>query len=217
MKSIEKLERILTKELVKRNVEIVRSVQKLEINPARVSGMYGGYTFSDYKYDIKYLFTLNEEGYQPFRNIDVELSIDLSDLKGSKDSDDEIELLVLYIQNHLEQLEDKIKEQIKQLDYQNKYVREVSEKVQNYFDGKRGMKKLYFNENSNISINRKGINYVNTPLKSEILVTPDGVEFGSEPLIKPVPLEKVLLGNLTLQEKDGKLAVTDKNGRTRFI
>ena len=217
MKNIEKLERILTKELVEKNVEIVRNVQKLEISHARVSGMYGGYTFSDYKYDIEYLLTLNEEGYQPFRNIDVELSIDLSDLKDSKDSDDEIELLVLCILNHIEQLGDKIKQQIKQLDYQNSYVREVKEKVQKYFDGKRGMKKLYFNENSNISLSRKGINYVNTPLKSEILVTPDGVDFESEAIIKPILLEKVLLGNLTLQEKDGKLAVTDKNGSTRFI
>lgn len=217
MKNIEKLERILTKELVEKNVEIVRNVQKLEISHARVSGMYGGYTFSDYKYDIEYLLTLNEEGYQPFRNIDVELSIDLSDLKYSKDSDDEIELLVLCILNHIEQLGDKIKQQIKQLDYQNSYVREVKEKVQKYFDGKRGMKKLYFNENSNISLSRKGINYVNTPLKSEILVTPDGVDFESEAIIKPILLEKVLLGNLTLQEKDGKLAVTDKNGSTRFI
>lgn len=217
MKNIEKLERILTKELVEKNVEIVRNVQKLEISHARVSGMYGGYTFSDYKYDIEYLLTLNEEGYQPFRNIDVELSIDLSDLKGSKDSDDEIELLVLYILNHIEQLEDKIKQQIKQLDYQNSYVREVKEKVQKYFDGKRGMKKLYFNENSNISISPKGINYVNTPLKSEILVTPDGIDFGSEAIIKPIPSEKILLGNLTLQEKDGKLTVTDKSGSTRFI
>ncbi|GAB1611585.1 hypothetical protein HB162lentus_02290 [Mammaliicoccus lentus] len=217
MKNIEKLERILMKELVEKNVEIVRNVQKLEISHARVSGMYGGYTFSDYKYDIEYLLTLNEEGYQPFRNIDVELSIDLSDLKGSKDSDDEIELLVLYILNHIEQLEDKIKQQIKQLDYQNSYVREVKEKVQKYFDGKRGMKKLYFNENSNISISPKGINYVNTPLKSEILVTPDGIDFGSEAIIKPIPSEKILLGNLTLQEKDGKLTVTDKSGSTRFI
>lgn len=217
MKNIERLERILTKELVEKNVEIVRNVQKLEISHARVSGMYGGYTFSDYKYDIEYLLTLNEEGYQPFRNIDVELSIDLSDLKDSKDSDDEIELLVLCILNHIEQLGDKIKQQIKQLDYQNSYVREVKEKVQKYFDGKRGMKKLYFNENSNISLSRKGINYVNTPLKSEILVTPDGVDFESEAIIKPILLEKVLLGNLTLQEKDGKLAVTDKNGSTRFI
>lgn len=217
MKNIEKLERILTKELVEKNVEIVRNVQKLEISHARVSGMYGGYTFSDYKYDIEYLLTLNEEGYQPFRNIDVELSIDLSDLKYSKDSDDEIELLVLCILNHIEQLGDKIKQQIKQLDYQNSYVREVKEKVQKYFDGKRGVKKLYFNENSNISLSRKGINYVNTPLKSEILVTPDGVDFESEAIIKPILLKKVLLGNLTLQEKDGKLAVTDKNGSTRFI
>lgn len=216
MKNIEKLERILTKELVKENIDIVRYVRKLEISPANVSCMYG-VTPSDYKYNINYLITLNEEGYHPFRNIDVELSIDLSDLKDSKDSEEEIELLVLCILNHIELLGDKIKQQIKQLDYQNSYVREVKEKVQKYFDGKRGMKKLYFNENSNISLSRKGINYVNTPLKSEILVTPDGVDFESEAIIKPILLEKVLLGNLTLQEKDGKLAVTDKNGSTRFI
>lgn len=212
MKDIEKLERILTRELVEKNVEIVRHVQKLEITPLNISGMYG-YTL----YNIKYLITLNEEGYQPFRNMDVKLSIDLADIKQSKDSEFEKEWLAIIIQNHLEKLEDKIKQQIKQLDYQNSYVREVSEKIQKYFDGKRSVKKLYFNDNSNISVNRKGINYVNTPLKSEILITPDGVEFGSEPLIKPITLEKVSLGNLTLQEKDGKLAVTDKNGSTRFI
>lgn len=216
MKNIEKLERVLTKELVQENIDIVRYVQKLEIFPLSISCMYG-YTFSDYQYKIKYLITLNEEGYQPFRNMDVELSIDLSGLKDSEDSDDEKELLVLYILNHIEKLEDKIKQQIKQLDYQNSYAREVTDKVQEYFDGKRSVKKLYFNDNSNISVNRKGINYVNTPLKSEILVTPDGVEFGSEPIIKPISLDKVLVGNLTLQEKDGKLAVTDKNGSTRFI
>lgn len=216
MKNIEKLEKVLTRELIEKNVDIIRSVQKLEIIPELIRGAFG-ITYSDYIYNIKYLITLNEEGYQPFRNTEVELSIDSADLKQSKDSEEEKELLAILIQEHLEKLEDKIKYQIKQLDYQNNYAREVREKVQNYFDGKRGMKKLYFNENSNISISRKGINYVNTPLKSEILVTPDGVEFGSEPLIKPISLEKVLLGNLTLQEKDGKLAVTDKNGSTRFI
>lgn len=216
MKNIEKLERILTKELVQENIEIVRHVQKLEIIPVNVRGMYGN-TYLNDTFEIKYLITLNEEGYQPFRNMKVESSINLSDLNNSKDSDKEKELLAILIQHHIEELENIIKSQINIEDYQINYELEVKNKVRKYFDGKRGMKKLYFNENSNISISRKGINYVNTPLKSEILVTPNGVEYGSEPLIKPIPLEKVLLGNLTLQEKDGKLAVTDKNGSTRFI
>lgn len=236
MKNIEKLEKVLTKELVGENVEIVRYVEKLEINPELIKGALG-LTYSNYIYNLKYLIALNEKGY---RNMEVELSIDLADLKHSKDSEEEKELLAILIQEHLEKLEDKIKYQIKQLDYQNNYAREVSEKVQNYFDGKRGMKKLYFNENSNISISRKGINYVNTPLKSEILVnpaevliTPDGLETVVEDdeskssivykgkrticKVEKKPIEQVKLGSLTLQEKDGKLAVTDKNGSTRFI
>lgn len=35
--------------------------------------------------------------------------------------------------------------------------------------------------------------------------------------VEKKPIKQINLGNLTLQEKDGKLAVTDKNGSTRFI
>ena len=233
MDNNEKLQRILTKELIEKNIEIVRSVQKLEISYARVTGRYGGYTFSDYKYNIKYLITLNEKGYQPFRSIDVALSIDLSDLKKSKDSDDEKELLALYIQNHLEQLEDKIKEKIKQLDYQNKYVREVKEKVQNYFDGKNKFKDELGFKDGGLCISCSGFKYMDTPYKPEVLVTPDGLETVVEDdehistieykdkrincKLEKKPAKQINLGSLTLQEKDGKLAVTDKNGLTRFI
>lgn len=215
MKNIEKLERILTKELVEKNVEIVRYAQKLEISPANVSCMYG-VTPSDYKYNINYLITLNEEGYQPFRNIDVELSIDLSGLKDSKDSEEEKELLAILIQEHLEKLEDKVKYQIKQLDYQYSYVREVKEKVQQYFDSKNKFKGEFGFKDGNLYITGSGVKIMNTPYKHEVLETPDGLKIG-EPIIKPIPSEKILLGSLTLQEKDGKLAVTDKNGLTRFI
>ena len=232
MKYIEKLERILTKELVEKNVEIVRHVQKLEITPLIISGMYG-YTSSDYKYNIKYLITLNEEGYQPFRNIDVELSIDLSDLKGSKDSDDEIELLVLYILNHIEELEDKIKQQIKQLDYQNSYVREVQEKIQKQLDNKNKFIGEFGFKDGNLYVTSSGFKYMNTPHKPEVLTTPDGLETVVEDdehktsieykhkqincKLEKKPAKQINLGSLTLEEKDGKLAVTDKNGLTRFI
>ncbi|WP_323709482.1 hypothetical protein [Mammaliicoccus sciuri] len=232
MKNIEKLERILTKELVEKNVGIVRNIQKLEISPESIWGAFG-ITCSDYIYDIKYLLTLNEEGYQPFRNIDVELSIDLSDLKDSKDSDDEIELLVLCILNHIEQLEDKIKQQIKQLDYQNSYVREVKEKVQKYFDSKNKFKDELGFKDGGLYVSCSGFKYMDTPYKPEVLVTPDGLETVVEDdehkstieykdkrincKLEKKPAKQINLGSLTLQEKDGKLAVTDKNGSTRFI
>lgn len=215
MKNIEKLEKVLTKELIEKNVEIVRNVQKLEIDRELIKGTFG-ITYSDYIYNLKYLITLNEEGYQPFRIMEVELSIDLADLKHSKDSEEEKELLAILIQEHLEKLEDEIKYQIKQLDYQNSYAREVREKVQNYFDSKNKFKDEFGFKDGNLYVTGSGAKIMNTPYKHEVLETPDGLKLG-EPIIKPIPSEKILLGSLILQEKDGKLAVTDKNGSTRFI
>ncbi|WP_239705048.1 hypothetical protein [Mammaliicoccus sp. E-M24] len=212
MKNIEKLEKVLTKELVGENVEIVRYVEKLEINPKLIKGAHG-LTYSNYIYNLKYLIALNEKGY---RNMEVELSIDLADLKHSKDSEEEKELLAILIQEHLEKLEDKIKYQIKQLDYQNNYAKEVSEKVQNYFDSKNKFKGGFGFKDGNLYVTGSGAKIMNTPYKHEVLETPDGLKLG-EPIIKPIPSEKILLGSLTLQEKGGKLAVTDKNGSTRFI
>lgn len=232
MKNIEKLERILTKELVEKNVEIVRSVQKLEINSEKIRGMYGN-TYLSGIYIIKYLITLNEEGYHPFRNMKVELSIDLTDLNNSKDSDEEKELLAILIQNHIEELEKKIKSQIDIEDYQIKYELEVTKKVQQYFDSKNKFKDEFGFKDGGLYVTCSGFKYMDTPYKPEVLVTPDGlgtvveddehktsIEYKSKRInckLEKKPAKQINLGSLTLQEKDGKLAVTDKNGSTRFI
>lgn len=232
MKNIEKLERILTKELVQENIEIVRHVQKLEIIPVNVRGMYGN-TYLNDTFEIKYLITLNEEGYQPFRNMKVESSINLSDLNNSKDSDKEKELLAILIQHHIEELENIIKSQINIEDYQINYELEVKNKVRKYFDGKNKFKGEFGFKNGNLYVTGSGAKIMNTPYKPEVLVTPDGLETVVEDdeykssieykgkrincKLEKKPAKQINLGSLTLQEKDGKLAVTDKNGSTRFI
>lgn len=270
MNNIEKLERILTRELVQENIEIVRHVQKLEINSEKIRGMYGN-TYLSGIYIIKYLITLNEEGYHPFRNMKVELSIDLTDMNNSKDSDEEKELLAILIQNHIEELEKKIKSQIDIEDYQIKYELEVTKKVQQYFNSKNKFKGEFGFKDGNLYVTSSGFKYMNTPYKPhkpEVLVTPDyletiveddehktSIEFKGKRIncklekkpakqinksldnfkegydklvdeffpenknvVKNTNVARVMkLGSLTLQEKDGKLAVTDKNGSTRFI
>lgn len=229
MDNIEKLKRVLTKELVGENVDIIRYVEKLEINPANISGMYGNYLLND-TFKIKYLIALNVEEY---RNMEVELSINLIDIKKSKDSEEEKELLAILIQEHLEKLEDKVKHQINKIDFQNNYVNEVTEKVQQYFDSKNKFKSEFGLKDGNLYVTGSGFKYMNTPYKPEVLVTPDGLETVVEDdesktsivykgkrticKVEKKPIEQVKLGSLTLQEKDGKLAVTDKNGSTRFI
>ena len=232
MNNIEKLERILTKELVQENIEIVRHVQKLEIIPVNVRGMYGN-TYLNDTFEIKYSITLNEEGYQPFRNMEVESSINLSDLNNSIDSDKEKELLAILIQHHIEELEDIIKSQINIEDYQINYELEVKNKVRKYFDGKNKFKDELGFKDGGLYVSCSGFKYMDTPYKPEVLVTPDGLETVVEDdehkstieykgkrincKLEKKPAKQINLGSLTLQEKDGKLAVTDKNGLTRFI
>lgn len=138
-------------------------------------------------------------------------------IDNANDSSQEQDILAYIVYKHISSLETKIKQELDKLDFKNKYIREAKEKVQQQFDNKNKFKGEFGFKGENLYVTASGVKYATTTLKPEVLVTPDGIEFKSESLTKPIPLEKVLLGSLTLQEKDGKLAITYADGSTRYI
>lgn len=206
MNNIEKLKRVLTKELVEKNVNIIARVESMSIGQEKIKDVFD-ICIATSVINIDYVFSVNEGGaYQPLRNIKLNTSIDLSGLNSTRDSSQEQDILAYIVYEHISTLENEIKKEIDKINYENRYVKEAREKVQKQFDKKNKFK------GEDLYVTASGNKYMNTPHKPEILVTPDGVE-----PTKPIPLEKVLLGSLTLQEKDGKLAITYADGSTRYI
>ncbi|MEB6232493.1 hypothetical protein [Mammaliicoccus sciuri] len=228
MNNIEKLERILTKELVEKNVDIIARVESIEIKEERITNN----VFHKNITSIHYKFTLNEHGfYKPLLTLDLQTNIDLSKLSRVEDSNQEQDILAYIVYEHINSLENKINQEIDREDYENKYINEVKKKIEKQFDSKNKPKGEFGFKDGNLYVS--GVDYINTPYKPEILVTPDGLETVVEDdehkssivykgkrticKVEKKPAKKINLGSLTLQEKDGKLAVTDKNGLTRFI
>lgn len=209
MNNIEKLKRVLTKELVEKNVDVIARVESMDIGQENIKDAFD-ICIATSVINIDYVFSVNEGGaYQPLRNIKLNTSIDLSGLNRAQDSSQEQDILAYIVYEHISSLESEVEKVIDKINYENKYVKEARVKVQQQFDNK---KKCYVKSIDEIRVSPQNNKYMNTPLKPEVLVTPDGVE-----PTKPIPLEKVLLGSLTLQEKDGKLAITYADGSTRYI
>lgn len=212
MNNIEKLKRVLTKELVEKNVNIVARVESMSIGQEKIKDAFD-ICIATSVINIDYVFSVNEGGtYQPLRNIKLNTSIDLSGLNSTQDSSQEQDILAYIVYEHISTLENEIKKEIGKINYENKYVKEARVKVQQQFDNKNKFKGEFGFKGEDLSVTASGNKYMNTPHKPEILVTPDGVE-----PTKPIPLEKINLGSLTLQEKDGKLAITYSDGFTRYI
>lgn len=211
MDKIEKIKRVLTKELVEKNMGINAKVESIKIGQDKIKDAFD-IRIATSVVSIDYVFYMREHG-----NIKLNTSIDLAELDKANDSSQEQDILAYIVYSHINSLEKKIKQELNKLDFNNKYIREAKEKVQQQFDNKNKFKGEFGFKGENLYVTASGVKYATTPLKPEVLVTPDGIEFKSESLTKPIPLEKVLLGSLTLQEKDGKLAITYADGSTRYI
>lgn len=126
-----------------------------------------------------------------------------------------------------------MKEEINQIKELDRLSETVKNKVQKQLDNKNKFKGEFGLKDGNLYVTGSGFKYMNTPHKPEVLITPDGLETVVEDdehkstikykgkrtiyKVEKKPAKQINLGSLTLQEKDGKLAVTDKNGLTRFI
>lgn len=212
MNNIEKLKRVLTKELVEKNVDVIARVESMDIGQENIKDAFD-ICIATSVINIDYVFSVNEDGaYQPLRNIKLNTSIDLSGLNRAQDSSQEQDILAYIVYEHISSLESEVEKGIDKINYENKYVKEARVKVQQQFDNKNKFKGEFGFKGEDLSVTASGNKYMNTPHKPEILVTPDGVE-----PTKPIPLEKVLLGSLTLEEKYGKLAITFSDGSVRYI
>lgn len=206
MNNIEKLKRVLTKELVEKNMGINAKVESIKIGQDKIKGAFD-IRMATSVVSIDYVFYMREHG-----KIKLNTKFDLSELDNANDSSQEQDILAYIVYKHISSLETKIKQELDKINYETKYVKEAREKVQKQFDKKNKFKGEFGFKGEDLYVTASGNKYMNTPHKPEILVTPDGVE-----PTKPIPLEKVLLGSLTLQEKDGKLAITYADGFTRYI
>ena len=206
MNNIEKLKRVLTKELVEKNMGINAKVESIKIGQDKIKGAFD-IRIATSVVSIDYVFYMREHG-----KIKLNTKFDLSELDNANDSSQEQDILAYIVYKHISSLETKIKQELDKINYETKYVKEAREKVQKQFDKKNKFKGEFGFKGEDLYVTASGNKYMNTPHKPEILVTPDGVE-----PTKPIPLEKVLLGSLTLQEKDGKLAITYADGFTRYI
>lgn len=212
MNNIEKLKRVLTKELVEKNVDVIARVESMDIGQENIKDAFD-ICIATSVINIDYVFSVNEGGaYQPLRNIKLNTNIDLSGLNRAQDSSQEQDILAYIVYEHISSLESEVEKGIDKINYENKYVKEARVKVQQQFDNKNKFKGEFGFKGEDLSVTASGNKYMNTPHKPEILVTPDGVE-----PTKPIPLEKVLLGSLTLEEKYGKLAITFSDGSVRYI
>lgn len=217
MNNIEKLQRVLTRELVEKNVDVIARVESMSIGQEKIKDAFD-ICIATSVINIDYVFSVNEGGvYQPLRNIKLNTSIDLSGLNSTRDSSQEQDVLAYIVYEHISTLENEIKKEIDKINYENKYVKEARVKVQQQFDNKNKFKGEFGFKGEDLYVTASGNKYMNTPHKPEILVTPDGVKFEDNSPTKPIPLEKINLGSLTLQEKDGKLAITYADGFTRYI
>lgn len=204
MNNIEKLKRVLTKELVEKNVDVIARVESMDIGQENIKDAFD-ICIATSVINIDYVFSVNEGGaYQPLRNIKLNTSIDLSGLNRAQDSSQEQDILAYIVYEHISSLESEVEKGIDKINYENKYVKEARVKVQQQFDNKNKFKGEFGFKGEDLS--------VTASYKPEILITPDGVE-----PTKPIPLEKVLLGSLTLEEKYGKLAITFSDGSVRYI
>ncbi|QYG30105.1 hypothetical protein K0O13_08320 [Mammaliicoccus sciuri] len=214
MKNVEKLERVLTRELVLKNFHKTVKINYMRFGRVKIKDTFG-YRISHNKVSLDYEFTVKEK--EDIRIAKVSTEIDLSGLDNANDSSQEQDILAYIVYEHINSLETKVKQELDKIDFDSNYIREVQEKVQKQLDNKNKFIGEFGFKDGNLYVTSSGFKYMNTPYKPDVLVTPDGLKL--EPLnkTKPIPNEHILLGSLTLQEKDGKLAVTDKNGSTRFI
>lgn len=213
MKNIEKLQRVLTRELVEKNVDMVGHINCMKIESEYIETALRPVITE--KVNVSYLFTLSKNHvFQPDKNIEIYTTLDLSELNKANDSSQEQDILAYIVYGHINSLEEKIWQELDREDYEDKYIKKLQEKVQQQFDNK---KKCYVKSIDEIRVSPQDNKYMNTPLKPEVLVTPDGDKFENNSPTKPIPLEKINLGSLTLEEKDGKLAITYSDGFTRYI
>ncbi|WP_323705993.1 hypothetical protein P3U41_06220 [Mammaliicoccus sciuri] len=232
MDNIEKLKRILTKELVEKNVDMVEFISCMDFKRELIESGLTSILSKIVK--VNYLFTLSaNNSNQEDKRVEIHTTIDLSELDKATDSSMEQDILAYIVYGHINSLENEIKQELDRMDSDSNYISEVQEKVQKQLDNKNKFKGEFGLKDGNLYVTGSGFKYMNTPYKPEVLVTPDGLETVVEDdeskssivykgkrticKVEKKPIEQVKLGSLTLQEKDGKLAVTDKNGSTRFI
>lgn len=232
MDNIEKLKRILTKDLVEKNVDMVEFISCVNFKREIIEGGLTPILSNIVK--VSYLFTLStNNGNEDDKRVKIHTNIDLSELDKATDSSMEQDILAYIVYGHINSLETKIKQQLNKIDFDSNYISEVQEKVQKQFDSKNKFKGEFGFRDGNLYVTAPYVGIKNTPYKPEVLVTPDGLETiveddehkstikceGKRTICKleKKPIEQIKLGSLTLEEKDGKLAVTDKTGSTRFI
>lgn len=233
MKNIEKLKKVLTNEFIEDSVKQDLQDMTISISPLLTKGGIGKTaTVIENKFKIEYTFYVkNGDGGKP-HTINLVSHLDVNELELADDSEQEADVLANIIFDEIKFVEKRIQEELVKINNTERLSKTVKEKVheqlnKNKFKGEFGLK------DGNLYVTGSGAKIMNTPYKPEVLVTPDGLETiveddehkstikceGKRTICKleKKPIEQIKLGSLTLEEKDGKLAVTDKNGLTRFI
>lgn len=232
MENIEKLKKVLTNEFIEDSVKQDLQDMTISISPLLTKGGIGkSVTVIENKFKIEYTFYVkNGDGGKP-HTINLVSHLDLKALE-EVDKNTEADVLANIIFNEIKFVETRMQKELVKINNTERLSKTVKEKVheqlnKNKFKGEFGFK------DGNLYVTGSGFKYMNTPHKPEVLVTPDGLETVVEDdkhkstikykdkrincKVEKKPAKQINLGSLTLQEKDGKLAVTDKNGLTRFI
>lgn len=233
MNNIEKLKKVLTNEFIEDSVKQDLQDMTISISPLLTKGGIGkSITVIENKFNIEYTFYVKNGDGGKSHTINLVSHLDLNELELADDSEQEADVLANIIFDEIKFVEKRIQEELVKINNTERLIKTVKEKVYEQLNNNKTQDKLSLND-SGLYVTSSGFKYMNTPHKPEVLVTPDGLETVVEDdehkstikykgkrincKVEKKPIEQINLGSLTLQEKDGKLAVTDKNGSTRFI
>src|SRR5699024_9808153 len=106
MNNIEKLKRVLTKELVEKNMGINAKVESIKIGQDKIKGAFD-IRIATSVVSIDYVFYMREHG-----KIKLNTKFDLSELDNANDSSQEQDILAYIVYKHISSLETKIKQEL---------------------------------------------------------------------------------------------------------
>lgn len=188
MDNIEKLKRILTKEFIEENIKEGIQVLSINVFPLLIKNGINSVTEVKNKFEIIYKLIAIEGDGGKRNKIKFKSHLNLRALEDVDNKTAE-DILSNIISNEMRFIEKRVKEEINQIKELDRLSEAVKNKVHKQLNKKVEPiqpSNFYIGNNTEVRITNKGIKYINTPLKSEILVNP------VEALVTPDDLETVV-------------------------